>query len=287
MKILLTGADGFTGHFFQVAAAAAGYQVWPLISDLNDKSAVIAEVHRTRPNTVVHLGAISFVGHAKELDFYHVNVIGTMNLLEALASLEVKPTKVLLASSANVYGNSPHSPITEEQAVAPVNHYATSKLAMEFMAKTYLGKLPVVFLRPFNYTGIGQADNFLIPKLVSHFSKKASKIELGNTNVQREFNDVRMVVSAYIALMGKGLAGQTYNICTGQAFSLLEVIHELSEITGHKIDIQVNSALVRSNEVQLLCGCPAKLITCSGALPNFTLRETLQWMLDHVKNELN
>ena len=178
-KILLTGAAGFTGLFFKSAAEAAGHTVWPLAADLTDKAAVAAEVAQVQPTAVVHLAAISFVGHADDAAFYSVNVLGTVNLLAALAALPVPPTKVLVASSANVYGNCDASPITEAQPPAPVNHYATSKLAMEHMALTYADRLPVVITRPFNYTGPGQAPQFLIPKLVSHFARRADRIELG------------------------------------------------------------------------------------------------------------
>lgn len=282
MNILLTGADGFTGHFFQKAAQAAGHAVWPLRADLTDKQAVFAEVQRAKPDAVLHLAAISFVAHADEIDFYRVNVVGTLNILDALSALPIKPSKVLLASSANVYGNCDASPITEDQPAAPVSHYAMSKLAMEYLAKTYLDRLPLVFSRPFNYTGVGQASNFLIPKLVNHFAQKATWIELGNLDVQREFNDVRMVCCAYMALLENGLVGETYNICSGQPFALLDVIRELTDITGHKIDTQVNPAFVRAHEVQRLCGSPAKLLALSCELPTYRLRDTLQWMLSHA-----
>ena len=102
MKILLTGSAGFTGHHFAVSAQAAGHAVLPLQADLTDKAAVAAEVRHAAPDAVVHLAAISFVGHADDSDFYRVNVIGTMNLLAALAALPKPPAKVLLASSANI-----------------------------------------------------------------------------------------------------------------------------------------------------------------------------------------
>jgi nucleoside-diphosphate-sugar epimerase len=288
MKILLTGAVGFTGHYFQQAAKATGNDVWPLQADLLDKHAVISEVQRAKPDMVVHLAAISFVGHTEVIDFYQVNVLGTINLLEALVALSVRPSKVLLASSASVYGNCEASPIFEDQPTLPVSHYAMSKLAMEYMARTYLDLLPIVFSRPFNYTGVGQASNFLIPKLIKHFSAKASNIELGNLTVQREFNDVRMVCCAYLALLKKGLAGETYNICSGHPVALLDVIQELSEITQHTINVSTNHAFVRANEVKRLCGSPAKLLACSGDLPNYTLHETLKWMLSvEPKQSLN
>jgi GDP-6-deoxy-D-talose 4-dehydrogenase len=280
MKILLTGAAGFTGRFFKSAAEAAGHHVLPLHADLTDKAAVASEVMQVQPDAVVHLAAISFVAHADDTAFYGVNVVGTMNLLAGLAALPVRPSKVLLASSANVYGNCDASPITEDQPASPVNHYAMSKLAMEHMARTHLDRLPIVITRPFNYTGPGQASNFLIPKLVSHFARRAPAIELGNLHVEREFNDVRMVCDAYLALLDKGVAGEIYNVCSGQPHTLQEVISILTELTGHHLDVQVNPAFVRANEVHRLCGSAHKLRACTGQLLPYTLQETLEWMLE-------
>jgi nucleoside-diphosphate-sugar epimerase len=280
MKILLTGSAGFTGHHFAASAQAAGHAVVPLQADLTDKAAVAAEVLQAAPDAVVHLAAISFVGHADDSDFYRVNVIGTMNLLAALAALPHPPAKVLLASSANIYGNCDASPITEDQPPAPVNHYAASKLAMEHMARTWGERLPIVITRPFNYTGTGQGGQFLIPKLVDHFARKAPRIELGNLNVEREFNDVRMVCNAYMALLNHGQAGQAYNVCTGQTYTLQNVLDRLTSITGHTLDVQVNPAFVRANEVHRLCGNPAKLLACTSASPGYALSNTLQWMLE-------
>jgi nucleoside-diphosphate-sugar epimerase len=286
MKILLTGAAGFTGRFFMTAAKAAGHQVFVLQANLTDKSAVNDEVARAQPDAVAHLAAISFVGHADESAFYAVNVVGTTNLLAALSALPVRPSSVLLASSANVYGNCDASPINEEQAPAPVNHYAMSKLAMEHMAWTYQDRLPIVITRPFNYTGPGQAQQFLIPKLVSHFARKAEQIELGNLHVEREFNDVRMVCKAYLALLEYGVPGQVYNVCSGQPFALQHVIDNLEKLTGHSMAIKVSPAFVRANEVHHLCGSPSKLLACLGNLggvKSYSLPDTLRWMLEsHV-----
>lgn len=280
MKILLTGAAGFTGLFFKQQAEAAGHTVWPLAADLTDKAAVEAEVAQARLTAVVHLAAISFVGYADEAAFYNVNVLGTLNLLAALAALPVPPTKVLLASSANVYGNCNASPITEAQAPAPVNHYATSKLAMEHMALTYSDRLPLVITRPFNYTGPGQAQQFLIPKLVSHFARRANRIELGNLHVEREFNDVRMVCTAYLRLLAHGEPGQVYNVCSGEPHTLQHVLATLKAITGHAMAVDVNPAFVRANEVNRLCGSPAKLYAAVGSLGRWGMEDTLRWMLE-------
>jgi GDP-6-deoxy-D-talose 4-dehydrogenase len=280
MHILLTGAAGFTGLFFKQQAEAAGHTVWPLAADLTDKAAVAAEVAQVQTTAVVHLAAISFVGHADEAAFYSVNVLGTLNLLVALAALPVPPTKVLLASSANVYGNCDASPITEAQAPAPVNHYATSKLAMEHMALTYADRLPVGDHPALQLHRPWQAPQFLIPKLVSHFARRANRIELGNLHVEREFNDVRMVCAAYLGLLAHGEPGQVYNVCSGEPHTLQHVIATLQAITGHAMAVDVNPAFVRANEVHRLCGSPAKLHAAVGPLGHWALEDTLRWMLE-------
>lgn len=280
MKILLTGADGFTGRFFKAHAASAGYEVVPLLADLTDRDALQKQVLQNAPDAVVHLAAISFVGHADANAFYAVNVVGTTNLLAALAQLPKPPHRVLLASSANIYGNCEQSPIVESQTPAPVNHYAVSKLAMEHMARTYADRLPLVITRPFNYTGPGQDVNFVIPKLVKHFAQRAPSIALGNLHVEREFNDVQMVCSAYLKLLQHGEPGETYNVCSGQPYTLQHVIDTLTRITGHHIEVEVNPAFVRANEVHRLCGSPAKLqalLARHGCTP--PLEDTLRRML--------
>ncbi|MCE2686750.1 MAG: GDP-mannose 4,6-dehydratase [Cryomorphaceae bacterium] len=279
MKILLTGAEGFTGHFFKKKAESAGHEVVTLKSDLTKKLDVDKEVSEVAPESVVHLAGISYVGHADISSFYEVNVIGTMNLLFALNNLSRKPSKILLASSANVYGNCDDSPIQENHQLLPVNHYAISKIAMEYMALTFLPKLPLIITRPFNYTGRGQSQQFLIPKLVDHFKKSSSSIQLGNTNVEREFNDVRMVCGAYLSLIEKGIPGEIYNICTGKPYSLNNILKILKAITGKSMDICINNELIRPNEIQRLYGNPLKLLSCTGNLNQFSIEETLNWML--------
>jgi nucleoside-diphosphate-sugar epimerase len=259
LKILLTGAEGFTGKLFDERARNAGHDVHALQADLTDPVAVRQEVLSVSPDAVVHLAAISFVGHEHDDAFYAVNVVGTTNMLNVLTQLPRSPQRVLLASSANIYGDSTHSPIDEAQPAAPVNHYATSKMAMEMMAQTYVGRLNLVITRPFNYTGPGQNENFLIPKLVAHFAARAPSISLGNLNVEREFNDVQMVCDAYLLLLQHAEPGETYNICSGKPYALELVIDILKRMTSYSPKIEVDPAFVRMNEVHRLCGDPSKL----------------------------
>ncbi len=283
MRIAVTGATGFTGRYFCEAAVAAGHEIARVSSNLNDREGLARELTASNPDAVVHLAAISFVGHDDPEAFYKVNVIGTTNLLSATQLLKSNSAKVLIASSANVYGNTPASPISETQAPCPVNHYATSKLAMEFMAQTFAENMRITLVRPFNYTGPGQALNFVIPKIVDHFRRRETAIELGNIYVQREFNDVRMVCDAYLALLDEKTAGQIFNVCSGQTYTLQDVVQTLTELTGHHLEIRVNPAFVRPNEVHRLCGDPSKL---QGFLNQSRrscrqpqLRDTLHWML--------
>lgn len=280
MKIVITGASGFTGKHLIKQAEAQGHELVPLEANLTDRESIRKRLDRLAFDAVVHLAAISFVGHADDAAFYAVNTVGTTHLLSALSELSTKPRCVLLASSANVYGNCEISPIAEEQLPEPVNHYATSKLAMEFMARSYSDRLPIIITRPFNYTGLGQSPDFLIPKLVRHFKSCAPTIELGNILVEREFNDVRMVCDAYLRLLCDGETGETYNICSGQPYTLQTVIDLLIGLTGHSPEIRVNPKFVRQSEVVRLCGDPAKLDGVLGDRPSYSLRETLAWMLD-------
>lgn len=282
MKILVTGAHGFTGRHFAKAATIAGHNVIPLQAKLQDQAAIEQEVQLAEPDAVVHLGAISFVSHADAKAFYEVNVIGTLNLLQALTRLQKVPTSVLLASSANVYGNSVVSPVPETQPPAPLNHYAMSKLAMEHMSRTYADRLPLFFTRPFNYTGPGQAESFIIPKLVAHFANKATVVKLGNMDVEREFNDVRFICEVYLRLLGKVNTGDVINICSGNPVTLKSVIATLTTLTGHKLKAEVDPAFIRSNEIKHLCGDPLKLHGITGKIASPELAETLRWMLEQI-----
>jgi nucleoside-diphosphate-sugar epimerase len=278
--MLVTGADGFTGVHFVKQAREVGYDVFAFNADLTSPQAVQAQVDAAAPDVVVHLAGISFVGHDKPSAFYDVNVIGTLNLLDALLKLPKPPKRVLLASSANVYGNCEHSPISEMQAPAPLNHYAMSKLAMEHLAMTYADRLPLFFVRPFNYTGPGQVESFVIPKIVSHFKRRATTIELGNLTVEREYNDVRMVTDTYLKLLDQASAGEIYNICSGKTYTLHQVIDALVELTGHQVNVAVNPAFVRANELHRLCGDVSKLHKTIGTHDPMALQNTLRWMLE-------
>lgn len=288
---LITGINGFTGRYLADELRSAGYTVFGLARkasdnvlacDLLDPASIEQALVQVKPDFVVHLAAIAFVAAGDVDAIYRTNVVGTRNLLNALVKTECKPRSVLLASSANVYGNAEVEPITEITPMAPANDYAISKLAMEYMARLWSEQLPITLVRPFNYTGAGQSLVFLLPKIVDHFKRRAPLLELGNLDVVRDFSDVRSVVKRYRLLLEAGQLGEVFNVCSGQGHSLLEVLEMMRELSGHEPEIRVNPAFVRANEVHRLIGSQAKLDAVIGVVPDIPLRQTLKWMLESV-----
>ena len=289
---LVTGAAGFTGRYIVAALRRNHYQVIALgidqetvgdewIScDLSDKTAVRAAVASLAPEFVIHLAAVSFVDHERDEDFYRTNVIGTNNLLQALSE-GTKPRKVLLASSANVYGRSSEQPFTEETCPAPLNHYAASKLAMEHLARNWFDSLPIVITRPFNYTGPGQSEKFVVPKLVAHFRARATAIRLGNINVERDFTDVEDLIDAYMLLLNSDVRSEIVNICTGKTVSVSQIIADLNRIAGYEIHVEIDPDLVRSADILRLVGSNEKLARLTGFTPRRPFSETLRRMYEH------
>jgi nucleoside-diphosphate-sugar epimerase len=289
-RALITGLRGFTGYYMARELSAAGYHVHGTVLpgeptgpdifavDLLDRASVAEAIEQVRPDVVVHLAGIAFVAHNDADQMYRVNVVGTRNLLEALAAGSHKPSSVLLASSANIYGNADVPVIDENVRPSPANDYAVSKLAMEYMARLWMDRLPITIARPFNYTGVGQTDNFLLPKIVSHFRKEARRIELGNLAIARDFSDVRMVARSYRRLLAAAPAGEAFNVCSGQPHSLESLIDMMSEIAGYRIEVHVNPAFVRAIDVLTLTGSNAKLAGVIGKIEPTPLLETLRWM---------
>ncbi|MFA5171072.1 MAG: NAD-dependent epimerase/dehydratase family protein [Sulfuriferula sp.] len=295
-RVLITGSNGFTGHYMAAEMHDAGYEVFglthrapakpspyitaTLVCNLSDQTGLTRIVEESQANYVIHLAGIAFVAHGDVDTIYRTNLVGTRNLLEALSKSTHKPSSILLASSANIYGNATVEPITEDTPAAPANDYAVSKLAMEYMARLWLDRLPITLTRPFNYTGAGQSLDFLLPKIVDHFNRRLPVLELGNLNVVRDFSDVRSVARSYRLLLEATPSGEAYNVCSGHGYSLLEVLAIMRELTNHDPEIRVNPAFVRSNEVHRLIGSRGKLDGAIGNVPNIPLRDTLQWMLE-------
>lgn len=295
LRALVTGINGFTGLYIAPELTKRGYEVHGLSSkavgqpdscflhagDLLDPPSLIRVIEEVQPNVVIHLAGVSFVPHGSVDTIYQTNLVGSRHLLEALTQSGVRPAAVLLASSANVYGNSTEGVMDETTPPSPSNDYAVSKLAMELVAKLYTDRLPIIVVRPFNYTGVGQSATFLIPKIVDHIRRRVDHIELGNLDVARDFSDVRMVVDAYCRLIEEPSAiGYTFNVCSGKAYTLEQVLQLAQQISGHHMDIIINPDFVRANEVKTLLGNRSRLESCIGSVQSHNLSETLSWMIN-------
>jgi nucleoside-diphosphate-sugar epimerase len=297
-RILVTGADGFTGGHLVGEFLAHGCEVHGMlreppkpdqrlpdcnrfhVADLDDTAALRAAVDASRPDAVIHLAAISFVGHDNVEAIYRTNLIGTHNLLSALAAATLTPASVLLVSSANVYGSAAEGIIDESAIPAPANDYAVSKLAMEHLSRLWADRLPITLVRPFNFIGRGQSPSFLVPKIIDHCRRRASVIELGNLDIERDFSDVRTVCEVYRRLLQNPAPGRIFNVCSGIGHGLRDILGIVSALTGWVPQVRVNPAFVRAHEVPRLVGSKQALESHIGAVEGPKLRETLAWMLE-------
>jgi nucleoside-diphosphate-sugar epimerase len=289
-SVLITGVTGFTGPYLRTALASRNYAVVGIadrgvshagdrVLDLLDRAAVRRAVQELRPDYIVHLAGVSFPAHDSPEDFHRIHEDGSRNLLEAVADCAHACRKVVLASSAYVYGCSTEVEIAETAPLAPVDPYGKSKLRMELLAQAFFDRVAVLLVRPFNYTGVGQSERFIIPKLVAHFRRRAAEIELADTSVTREFLDVRDVADIYVDLIESGARSEAVNLASGVGHTVDSVIERLTALTGVAPRIARNSALDRKTAVQRLVGSPDKLkrLTRTSFRP---LGETLKWMLE-------
>jgi len=287
----VTGAAGFTGRHLGELLCARGDCVIPLVdtatgapnevvADLRDRDSVFAAVRHAAPDAVFHLAAIAFPAHADVDAIYRTNVNGSLALLEALVASGHGRSGVLLPSTATVYASRADAALDETSPLAPASHYAVSKLAMEHMARVFGQALPIVVVRPFNYTGPGQREPYLVPKIVRHFARRAPVIELGNIDVERDFLDVRTVVDAYARLLDCDAArGGTFNLCSGTGRTVRSLVETLSGLTGHRIEIRINPQFVRANDPPRIVGSNGRLVGAIGSLATVPLETTLGDML--------
>lgn len=292
-KVLVTGVRGFTGVHMVRELERNGYEVIgvdrqrrdgdTLVShacDIGDPDDVKRLIDQTRPDYLVHLAGIAHVAHGDPHAFFRVNLFGAINMIEAMAALGMSPSKLLFPSSANVYGAAAQAVLDESICPRPVNYYGSSKLAMEHQAANWFDRLPIVIARPFNYTGPGQDSSFVIPKIIGHFQARKPRIDLGNIEVEREFNDVRDVCRNYRLLLESDLTGAVVNVCSGVSHSLRSILDQMTRIAGYRIEIDVNPALVRSNEIPRLMGSNARLHAAIGQQPYRSIGDTLSWMYE-------
>ncbi|MFT6435721.1 MAG: nucleoside-diphosphate-sugar epimerase [Candidatus Azotimanducaceae bacterium] len=296
IRILVTGIEGFTGRNLKMlldekkiehagtcmSTESTDAHLQQL--DLLDKSQAHEVFRNFKPSHVIHLAGVSNVAHASIDEMFQVNVIGTLNILEAAKDCQTVET-VLVASTANLYGKSSLSTPNELTPTIPSNEYGISKSAMEMIAELYKSHFQIIITRPFNYTGVGQSPSFLVPKIVDHFHRRATSLSVGNINVEREFNDVRDIVEIYLRLLESKFDTSPFvvNIGSGRGHTLLSIVEKLSGLTNHRLELKIDPKFVRPNEIPRLVGDTSRLFHHLQGNPfKQSIDSTLEWMLNNA-----
>jgi GDP-4-dehydro-6-deoxy-D-mannose reductase len=284
MLAYITGGAGFVGHWLADHLLDSGDEVVAVDAevDVTEPAAVRASMTKVSPEVVYHLAGLAHVGRSWEdpaLTF-KVNALGTLNVLEAAAAC-LEPPRVVIVSSAEVYGAAGGEPLTESAPLRPVSPYASSKVAAEFLGlQAFLGRgLPVVVVRPFNHVGPGQAPDFVVSalarRLVEAERAGANKVAVGNLEAVRDFTDVRDVVRAYRLLAVGGEPGEVYNVASGRGLKVGEVAERLIAIAGGPVELVLDESLYRPVDVPIFLGDASKLVAATGWSPAVPLEETL------------
>ena len=315
MTLLVTGADGFVGRYLVRHLLTAGHHVIAAIGpggtppeawipaglpgtveartlDLTDPPSIEA-LAREAGDAIVHLAAVSS-GRAARSDpgrAWLVNAAGTALLCDALAR-RPKPFRgrLLVVSTAEVYGAGVECPRVETDPLVPCSPYAATKVGSEIAAREAWRRtgLDVVVARPFPHTGPGQPPLFAVPaflaRLEAAHQSGGTTVKTGNLTPVRDYLDVRDVVRAYVALLEVGASGEVYNIASGTGVSLSEVFHRLAALVGVAVEPETDPALLRPADIPHLVGDPSKLRNASGWVPAIPFQQTLSDMVHAEAN---
>jgi GDP-4-dehydro-6-deoxy-D-mannose reductase len=291
----VTGADGFVGTHLVRALRSRGDTVdacggpgGPGGLEIADSAAVLRRVEESKPAGVIHLAGVSSVAwsHENPLETLRVNVLGAMNLLQALRK-HARTARIVLAGSGEEYGRLEEGEkAAEDHQLAPVSPYAASKAAVEVLARQWVATygMSVVLARPFNHLGRGQSSNFVMPSFAEQLVRIARNeaspvIAVGDLSPVRDFTHVLDVVDAYLLLLDRGNAGESYNICSGTGWSIRAALEELQEIAGTAAQIRVDPARLRPVEIPWLVGNPGRMESF-GWTRRRPLRQALRDILD-------
>ena len=310
MRILVTGAEGFVGgHLLRALAADGDHELiggcWApgtdagarvelpagvrhIHLDVTSEESVRAAVGKHRPEWVIHLAAQSSVSRsfADPIGTWEVNATGTLRLAEALRD-DAEGSRLLVISSAEVYGTVPAEaqPIRESAPLRPATPYGASKAAAELAALQVeaSGGIEVVVARSFNHAGPGQDERFVFPAMARQLARirkggAEPVLRVGNLEVSRDFLDVRDVVRAYVLLMAAGKTGEVYNVCSGEAHTLLTLVQRLIDLSETGARLEVDPERFRPVDIPVLFGDPGKL-RALGWRPELDLDRTLADLL--------
>jgi GDP-4-dehydro-6-deoxy-D-mannose reductase len=311
-KAFITGAAGFVGKFLAAHLTGRGYRVygmdrWPSCGcqevdyhegDILNTAALAQLFSSIRPDMIFHLAGVSFPGDADKSPQYalSINIMGAVSVLDA-AFQSCASSKILLIGSSKQYGDAvANGAIAENTPCAPTSFYGVSKYAAELIGMQFVRQhgMDVRFTRSFNHTGPGQSERFVC----SDWAKQATEIELwkadgrirvGDTAPAVDIADVRDVVRAYVLILEKGAKGEAYNVCSGNAVPLKELLATIIAGSGRKITIEQDPARIKKHKnAPKSMGDRAKITRATGWVPEIPLSKTLDdlhqyWLLSLSK----
>ncbi len=300
-RILITGAAGFVGRHLRPAlhaafpaatllATAQGGRDGCIALDIADRDAVAKLVAAVRPTACVHLAAVAAIGAARADPAlaWRVNLHGTLNLAEAILD-HAPDCRLLFVSSADIYGRSFGPAVLDEMALpAPLNVYAATKAAADLALGALAAEgLQVVRLRPFNHTGAGQSDSFVVAAFARQIARiqaglQPPRIAVGALDPYRDFLDVRDVCAAYVACLRPALTlvpGSVLNIASGRPRRIGDVLDDLLDVAEVRADVVVAGDRLRRADIPLAAGDATRARLLLGWQPQVPWRETLAAVL--------
>jgi nucleoside-diphosphate-sugar epimerase len=248
-----------------------------LAADLTDPNSVVEALRAARPEAVVHLAGTSNLADTEAARAFAINAEGTRNLLVACEQAD-GPRRILVASSAYVYGDTGGGLARETDALHPENEYGRSKLEMERIALAFARHREVLIVRPFNYTGLGHPAHFLVPKVIRLIRKGGSDASFVDPDIVRDFSDVRWIAAAYAHVLEMAAAPPVLNFCSGIAMRLDNLVELACRVAGARHRMRCGPSLRASVPCRSLAGSSQLLEQTTGLVsPDFA--ETLKWML--------
>ena len=273
--VLITGGHGFVGRHLQ---RQLGKRAVPTDADVTDPSAIAEAIGSNRPDSVVHLAARSSVADSwtGTQDVWRVNVLGTVNVLEAVRT-EASDARMLVVSTGQVYGQAEKIPTPEESPIAPLSPYAASKAAAELACAQ--SELDIVITRPFQHEGPGRDERFAIGSWTRQIARLEAagggRLQVGDLTSRRDITDVRDVCRAYELLLDRTVPGGAYNVASGTAVRMQDVLGMLIAQARCPIDVEVDPTRSRPTDLAAVCGDASKLKAATGWAPTIPLEQTL------------
>ena len=313
MKALIIGGGGFVGRYLaehllqdcgwetivtklpKETVEVEGCEAYNL--DILDKDAVEALLVRHKPDAILHLAAQSSVAYSWKNPQLtaDINIHGCLNVLDAVRDIPDYSPKILLIGSGEEYGILPAntSLVSETTPVHPANPYAITKMAQNLFGALYAKayEMHVMMVRAFNHIGPNQTPMFV----VADFCQQAAEIEagkreavmrVGNLSAKRDFTDVRDVIRAYALIMEHGKAGETYNVGSGHAVSIQQILDTIVSFSKADIKVEVDPAKLRPVDVPIIEADIRKLVECTGWKREIPLERTIEETLDYWRKEV-